>query len=202
METPHQPQDGGQQEQQGHERERPAPRIYVASLSDYNDGRLHGTWIDAAQDPDELQREVQGMLADSVLPDAEEFAIHDYEGFGPLRLDEYESLETVSVIAQGIARHGAAFAHWAALVGTREKADLERFEEQYEGHHDSLAAYAEQLLDDLNVQDELDTFEARLPQSLRPYVRLDIEAFALDLLHGGDIMTSEGDGGIYVFRPL
>jgi len=121
---------------------------------------------------------------------------------GYITVGEYESLETVSLIAKGIAHHGAAFAHWAALVGIRQPADLERFDEQYEGHHESLAAYAEQLLKDLNFLDELDTFEAKLPQSLRPYVRLDIEAFALDLLHGGDIMTSEGDGGIYVFRPL
>jgi antirestriction protein len=136
------------------------------------------------------------------MPDAEEFAIHDYEGFGPLQLDEYESLETVAVVAKGVARHGAAFAHWVMLVGTREPADLGRFEEQYEGHHESLAAYADQLLEDLYGLDELDTLQGTLPQALRPYIRLDIEAFALDLLHGGDIMTSEGDGGIYVFRPL
>jgi antirestriction protein len=142
------------------------------------------------------------MLIDSTLPDAEEFAIHDYEGFGPLRLDEYESLETVSLIAQGIARHGAAFAHWVTLVGTTQPADLELFEEQYEGHHESLAAYAEQLPEDLYTLDELDTLQGTLPQALRPYIRLDIEAFALDMLYGGDIMTSEGDGGIYVFCPL
>jgi len=199
METP---QDDGQQEQHERERERPVPRIYAASLSDYNDGRLHGAWIDAAQESDELYREVQGMLIDSTVPDSEEFAIHDYEGFGPLHLDEYESLETVAVVAKGIARHGAAFAHWATLVGIREPADLERFEEQYEGHHESLAAYAEQLLEDLYCLDELDTLQGTLPQALRPYIRLDIEAFALDLVYGGDIMTSEGDGGIYVFRPL
>jgi antirestriction protein len=194
METP--------QEQHEHEPERIVPPIYVATLRDYNAGRLHGAWIDAAQDPDELHREVLGMLIDSVLPDAEEFAIHDYEGFGPLKLGEYESLETVSVIAKGIACHGAAYAHWVTLVGTREPTDLDRFEDQYEGHHESLAAYAEQLLEDLYCLDELDTLQGTLPQALRPYIRLDIEAFALDLLYGGDIMTSEGDGGIYVFRPL
>ncbi len=202
METPHESHNGAQPEQHEREKERPVPRIYVASLSDYNDGRLHGAWIDAAQDPDELYREVQAMLIDSTLPDAEEFAIHDYEGFGPLRLGEYESLETVSVIAKGIAQHGAAFAHWVALVGAREPADLERFDDQYEGHHESLSTYAEQLLEDMYGLDELDTLQGTLPQSLRPYIRLDIEAFARDLLYGGDIMTSEGDGGIYVFRPL
>jgi antirestriction protein len=202
METPQEPNGGGQAEQHEREREPLVPRIYVVSLDDYYEGRLHGVWIDAAQDPDELQREVRGMLIDSVLPDAEEFGIGDYEGFGPLQLKGDETLEAVSVIAKGLVRHGVAFAHWVTLVGTGQPADLERFEEQYEGHHESLAAYAEQLLEDLNFLDELDTFEARLPQALRPYVRLDIEAFALDLLHGGDIMTSEGDGGIYVFRPL
>jgi antirestriction protein len=202
METPNEPPDGGQEEQHERDQVRPVPRIYVVSLGDYNYGRLHGAWIDAAQDPYELWREVQSMLFGSVLPNAEEFAIQASDGFGPLRLDQHERLETVSIIATGIARYGTAFAHWVNLVGTKQPADLERFQEQYEGHYESLAAYAEQLLADLNFLDELDTFEAKLPQSLRPYVRLDIEAFALDLLYGGDIMTSEGDGGIYVFRPL
>jgi antirestriction protein len=83
--------------------ERPTPpRIYVASLSDYNAGRLHGAWIDASQDLDEVWRQVSEMLAASPEPIAEEWAIHDYDNFGPLRLDEYESLCTVVGLAQGI----------------------------------------------------------------------------------------------------
>ena len=39
------------------------------------------------------------MLARSPMPGAEEWAIHDYEGFGPLRLGEYEDLGTISQIA-------------------------------------------------------------------------------------------------------
>ncbi len=36
--------------QEEHEQEpRVQPRIYVASLSDYNAGRLHGQWLDAAE---------------------------------------------------------------------------------------------------------------------------------------------------------
>ena len=42
-------------------------------------------------------------------PLAEEWAIHDYEGFGSLRLSESESFQTVSAIAAGIAKHGGAF---------------------------------------------------------------------------------------------
>lgn len=41
------------------------PRIYVASLSDYNAGTLHGRWIDATQDADGIRADVEEMLAAS-----------------------------------------------------------------------------------------------------------------------------------------
>ncbi|MEP0315093.1 MAG: antirestriction protein ArdA, partial [Hyphomonas sp.] len=53
----------------------PRPRIYVACLAAYNNGCLHGRWI-AVTTPDEIMSEVRAMLADSPLPDAEEWAIH------------------------------------------------------------------------------------------------------------------------------
>lgn len=199
--TPSEQNDGGKQERPEHDQDRPAPQVYVASLSDYNGGRLHGAWVKAAQEPDELREEVTRMLAGSTMPGAEEFAIHDYEGFGPLRLSEYESLETVALIARGIAEHGPAFAHWAALVGTSEPDVLNEFEDHYEGHAESVEAYAEQWLEDMGFGSDSD-LTGRLPASLQPYVRFDVEGFARDLELSGDIMTSEGDNGIYVFRPL
>ena len=54
---------------------RPQPRIYVACLAAYNAGHLHGRWIEATT-PDEVMVEVRAMLADSPLPEAEEWAIH------------------------------------------------------------------------------------------------------------------------------
>ncbi|MDR0779720.1 MAG: antirestriction protein ArdA, partial [Pseudomonadales bacterium] len=61
------------------------PRIYVACLAAYNNGILHGAWLDAAQEPEALQNEVRDMLAASPIAGAEEWAIHDYEGFGEIR---------------------------------------------------------------------------------------------------------------------
>jgi antirestriction protein len=175
---------------------RPSPRIYVASLADYVDGRLHGAWLDVSGDVEELEREIAAMLAASPLPGAEEWAIHDYEGFGPLRLGEYESLAVVAALAEGIDRHGAAFAHWVALHGRLEDAPLEEFEQVYLGHWDSLSALADELWDDMGYQQAID---AALPESLQPYVKFDAEAYGRDLELGGDVMTSEGDGGTYVF---
>src|SRR5487761_1425212 len=90
------------------------PRIYVASLADYNAGRRHGVRLDAVQDEEDLQAGVTAMLETSPEPIAEEWAIQDYEGFGSVRLGEYESLATISAVARGIAEHGQAFAAWAS----------------------------------------------------------------------------------------
>jgi antirestriction protein len=171
-------------------------RIYVASLSDYNAGRLHGTWIDTTADADDLAEEVQAMLARSPVPGAEEWAIHDYEGFGPLRLDEYEDLATISQIGHGIAEHGRAFAHWAAITGTSDRDELARFDDVYLGHWDSVEAYAEELLDDLGLDNLI---ERAVPDHLRSYVTVNVEGFARDLEYSGDVTASEGDGGVYLF---
>lgn len=44
------------------------PRIYVACLASYNNGTLHGQWIDATADADEMQASVSTMLRASPYP--------------------------------------------------------------------------------------------------------------------------------------
>lgn len=44
------------------------PRIWVGSLSDYNNGQLYGAWMDATLEPEELQAAVQFMLRTSDTP--------------------------------------------------------------------------------------------------------------------------------------
>lgn len=171
----------------------PTPRIYVASLSDYNAGRLHGVWIDATDGRTAIVDAIARMLATSREPDAEEWAIHDYENFGPVRLGEYESLDVIARLGEGIATHGPAFAHYAALVDP-DWDQLAQYEDRYMGHWCSMSAYAGDLLDSLGV----DT-ECCVPETLQPYVRIDTEAFARDL--ASELAISEGDRGVYVFEP-
>ena len=40
-------------------------RIYVACLAAYNNGRLHGVWIDATDDIDDIQDQINEMLESS-----------------------------------------------------------------------------------------------------------------------------------------
>jgi antirestriction protein len=174
----------------------PTPRIYVASLADYNDGRLHGRWIDATQDEEVLHAEVADMLAASPLPDAEEYAIHDHENFAGLRLDEYESLVDVARLAHGITNRGSAFARWAELVGTTN-ATIESFQDHYLGSWSSLADYASEFATDLGFEEYL----VGIPPPLRPYVRIDEEGIVRDMLLGGDIDAATDASGVHIFLP-
>ena len=169
------------------------PAIYAASLADYNDGRLHGRWIKANQEAEEIQAEISNMLAESRMAYAEEWAIHDYEGFASFQVSEYESIPTVARIAQGIAEHGPAFAHWVDHVGTSDADALEGFEEHYLGEWQSLTEYAEQMVDDLGVN-----VEKIGPGWIRPYVSIDYEMLGRDL--ATDLYVSEQPGETHLFE--
>jgi len=167
------------------------PRVYVACLAAYNNGRLHGRWIDAAQPPEDIWSEVQAMLAGSPEPFAEEWAIHDYEGFGELRLGESESFERVAAVAVGVAEQGDAFTAWLAYDCCRDASDTQAFEDAYRGRWDSLRDYAENFADDIGLYDIADKADS-------PYVVVDIQMLERDL----DIelyTVDASDGGIYVF---
>ena len=79
-----------------------APAIYVADLAAYNSGILHGNWISLAdKSSDEVSEEIEAILAEgtklysekhTLNGKHEEYAIHDYEGFGPIKVGEYDSV--------------------------------------------------------------------------------------------------------------
>lgn len=180
---------------------RDGPRIYVASLTDYNAGLLHGRWIDAAGDVETLRQQIDEMLRTSPTranygDSAEEWAIHDYDGFGDLRLGEHEALSTVALVASGIETHGLAFAAWASYVGEGSADLIEQFEDRFQGRWDSLQVYAEHMLDELGAQRIID----EAPEWLKGYLNLDVAGFARDLDLGGDVVSVErDDGGVWVF---
>lgn len=163
------------------------PSIYVASLSDYNAGCLHGEWIDLdGKDIDDVQYVVNAILADSLHGPAEEWAIHDYYGFGEYRVSEYASLETVVKIAAAIDEHGEAFTHWLANDPSDVDRTIDTFDEAYLGERSALD-YAYEYVEDC-------VFDRDTPEVLKTY--FDYEAFARDLVIGGDVFES----GPYLFN--
>jgi antirestriction protein len=170
-----------------------APRIYVACLAAYNNGILHGEWIDAGQSADEIHEAVQRMLAASPEPGAEEWAIHDYEGFAPLRLSEWESFERVAAITAGIAEHGAAFTAWLSYDEDRDPVDIAAFEDAYRGEWDSLRAYAEDYAESTGMYEAAD-------RAGSSYVVVDIDMLERDL--DIELYAVESDHRtVYVFDP-
>ena len=120
-------------------------RIYVACLAAYNSGWLHGRWIDADQDADAIRGEISTMLEASPISDAEEWAIHDYEGFEGAHLSEYEGIEQVAALASFIGVHGALggalLAHFCGDLDEARSA----IEDHYAGEYPSLAEFAQEL---------------------------------------------------------
>ncbi|MBB4101757.1 antirestriction protein ArdA [Allorhizobium borbori] len=164
------------------------PRTYVACLAAYNNGYLHGAWIDADQDADQIRDEIAAMLARSPVEDAEEYAIHDYEGFEGLSISEYTGIDTVARMAALIAEHGALGAglleHFSGDMDQAEST----LEDCYHGQFASLADYME----------ELTTESITIPEALRYYV--DWEGMARDAEMGGDLFTIEtAHGEVHVF---
>lgn len=176
------------------------PSVYVASLADYNAGRLHGTWLDPAQDLEDVRQAVSEMLRCSRTPGAEEYAIHDFSGFGRhVELGEYTPIERVHALALGMKEHGMSFAAWWSYVNplsSDENELREQFQEDYRGTWGTVEDYAEQYLDDIGAV----KIAEEIPTWIQPYLALDIEGFARDLVLGGEVIAIEDIHGFHIFE--
>ncbi|QQG35165.1 MAG: antirestriction protein ArdA [Micavibrio aeruginosavorus] len=163
------------------------PRIYVADLAAYNAGFLHGVWIDATLDIEEINEQIGHMLAASPVEDAEEYAIHDYEGFDGYKVSEYEGIQSAHDVAEFLAEYpvfgGELLNHFSTLDEARTAAD-----EDYCGCYESLADYAEELTEQ----------STPIPENLRYYI--DYESMARDMELNGDVFTIEtGYREVHIF---
>ena len=161
-------------------------RIYVACLAAYNAGYLHGKWIEANQNPYDIWEEVSAMLLASPIEEAEEWAIHDYEGFEGYSISEYEGFESVSEIATFIDEHGALGGKLLEHYNDIEEAK-KALEEHYAGEYESLSDFAQELTEQGDP----------IPDRLAFYI--DYEKMARDL-EINDVLTIEtGYDQVHVF---
>ena len=173
------------------------PQIWVGSLADYNNGRLHGVWMDATLEPDELEAATQFMLRNGYTPGAEDWAIMDHQDFGGYNVGEYASFRAVSLIAQGIALHGPAFGKWVEHVGEQSESLLttERFNDHYQGEFDSAEDFVDYYLSET---DSLD-FMRFMPDSVKHYIKVDLEMYARDWQSEGLLVEELETGRVAVF---
>ena len=215
------------------------PEIYVACLASYNDGVHHGEWIDAAQDPEDLEREIFTRIlktsprpnihvehktyecrdcfhefevpvgtffptcrkCDSILTHlielpyvaSEEWAIHDYEGFGSYKIGEHEDLNFICALAQLAEElgddEGEALMAFAGNLGWSKASEVDEseFRDKYNGTWASELEYAE------NYADEF----MEIPEQMQFY--FDYEAFARDIFINDLYSIDVSGGNVAVF---
>lgn len=165
------------------------PQIYVADLGAYNAGYLHGLWIDATQDEDDIHAEIQALLkASPVGEEAEEWAIHDYSDFWEASLGEYASIASIVETARFLEEHGRLGAKLIAYCDRCLERAQQAIEDHYCGEFSSVADFAQGLTEDT----------VQIPKSLIHYI--DYESMARDLELSGDIFTIEiGFHEVHIF---
>jgi antirestriction protein len=201
------------------------PRIYVACLASYNNGTLHGEWIDANQDEDAIRGAIADMLSRSPFPNvtvdcpdchgaqgdplqsaggvacercndtgkvpsAEEWAIHDFEVFGGLKLSEHEDLATVVALAELVEEHGEDVVAAAGDVCSSNEEIADAINNRYRGAYDEPADYAEEIMTDIHDMSEV-------PDFIRYHI--DWQGVARDMELGGDVSFIRRGGQVHVF---
>lgn len=166
------------------------PRIYVADLAAYNNGDLRGVWIDLSGDMDCIQEEIKVMLEGSPIGAAEEYAIHDYEGFCGYAVGEYDELaelREVAIFLSELTEFGGVL---LSFIGNLEEA-RRIAEEGYCGLYDSLTHYAQELTEECG--DVL--------SHLAPYI--DYQLMGRDMELNGELIALEiGFEKVHIFRNI
>jgi len=185
-----------------------APRFYAACLASYNNGVLHGAWIDASTDVDEMREEIAAMLRASKFPNvtvecpetgedvpsAEEYAIHDHEGLG--QLGEYDSLETIAAFVELLDE----FDHMdsgdlAAILGDYSDPSeaAEALRDNFAGIYDTFKDYSDEAAEEMIACHSAD---GKTPQALINY--FDYDAWSRDLAM--EMHTIDVPSGVAVFH--
>ncbi|APS59081.1 antirestriction protein ArdA [Piscirickettsia salmonis] len=160
------------------------PAVYIASLSDYNNGILHGEWAKVDGDEDALYEAINQVLRSSECEDAEEWAFHDLEDL-PGYIGEYSGVKSVCEAAGFIEEHGDLGFYLLNELESIEEA--ERMRSNYLGAYDSLADYMEQLTEECTD----------IPTHLRNYI--DYEAMAHDAECSGEYFTIHDGYNFHIY---
>lgn len=198
-------------------------RIYVASLSDYNNGLLHGVWIDLdGADEDSVWQQVNTMLRESKYPNVE-VDCPTCEGRGTVTVAGAEPLcETCKGSGKvPSAEEWAIHDYEMEGIKISESTSFEdciKIQEAFDNHGEAFkVAYdnfgdvdqaitaceedyqgCHKTLEDWaeSFADDTGLLES-VPENLRYY--FDWEKYARECEIGGDIWSASGSEGIHVF---
>lgn len=185
------PRHQGHEEEPGRRDDEPAvgfdpehvprrPGIWAADDSE----AMTGQWIDATLDPAEIEAALDGR------------DIYDTIGFGTFVLEPGENPRVISRVARGIQEHGPAFAAWAQLHDA-DPDMLDGFAYAYLGTYPTPGAW---MAEELEKSGILRQIWGAAGRELVPYIHLDFDALAAQVIHDGVVITMETDRGVCLFR--
>jgi antirestriction protein len=131
-----------------------SPKIYVADLEAYNNGKLSGVWLDLMDynDADELMGAIQDFLKTT---GGEEYAIHDVENIPSRMYSEYmgqrdfeELYEMIDLAKDNDLPLEVVF----QVVSQYSPSAVDEFV----GKYDSADDFAQELVDDIGIQSFID----------------------------------------------
>lgn len=165
------------------------PQIYVACLAAYNNGFLHGEWIDASEGIEHVRERIKWILLDSPMQEekepCEEWAIHDYQNFGNYKVTEYHDLEDLCEIAEFLKEcenFPEEVVSWLVddygIRGARNKMD-----DDFIGEFDSTTDLAYHYVEETELLSGLNS-------CIENY--FDYESFGRNLELNGDVISFSG----------
>jgi antirestriction protein len=169
-------------------------RIYVASLSDYNEGRIVGDWLDLnGKTKEEVLEEIGEILKQSKCEVAEEWAVHDYElPFDPTEYPDLDKLMKFVEEFSDVSHYEEKVVEaYFQICDCLEDASWEDYEEKkYGGPHESPRDFAYDYL-----------AETEALYRLSPLVEdnIDWDGVVSDLENDFNIVKGS-DHNYYVFR--
>lgn len=141
-----------------------APRVYIADLAAYNEGKLVGEWIDLSDynDGSEVMEKIDELLkkfSKKAGETREEYAVHDYENFSANLYSEYMSEESFDKVIKSYnvsKTTGIPADVIATIVREYSPDDIEEWiNEHYEGEFNSDTDLAYHYVEQLGGVDGL-----------------------------------------------